>query len=248
MPHGVWVRVPPSALKRLQKGISDRDSSTYAFFDFYAFKIGSMNIVEDKIDDLNAVLKVTITEEDYKGTYETALKETRKRANIPGFRNGKVPMGMVKKMYGKSILADELNKMLNREITEYINEHKLQVLGSPLPKSELETGDWDNPSEFNFAYELGLAPAFEVKLSGRDKVVYNSIKVDDELINKQIEDLGRRYGKLSNTEVSTEKDMLYGDFIQLDEAGEILEGGIMHQSTIALEFIENEDAKKITYW
>lgn len=203
-----------------------------------------MNITKENVDDLNAVITISFEEADYKESYTSALSRTRKNVNMPGFRPGKVPMGMVKKMYGKSILADELNRLINQNIQEYITENKLPVLGNPLPKEdEGDVGDWDNPGAFEFKFELGLAPEFEVTLSSKDKFTYNSIKIDDELLDKEVNNLARRYGKLSTAEEASGDDMLMGDFVQLDENNEILEGGIMHQATIALEYIEDEESK-----
>jgi trigger factor len=204
-----------------------------------------MNITKEQIDDLNAVLKVTVESEDYQGVVDKTLTDYRKKANIPGFRPGKVPMGLVKKQYGKAVLVDELNKMVSQKLFEYIEEEKLDILGNPLPKREEEVkGDFDNPSTFEFIYEIGLSPNIEVKLSGRNKYEFTKVKIDKDLIQKQMDDLTRRYGKLVSGEKVGEKDMVMGQFVELDEDGNIKEGGIMNSATISLEFIEKSKVKK----
>ncbi len=171
------------------------------------------------------------------------MTHTRKNINMPGFRPGKVPTNMVKKMYGKSILADEFNKMINENMQKYIVDNKLRVLGNPLPKDVEENGDWDNPGEFEFLFDLGLAPEFDVELSDKDEFEYNSIDIDDDLLGKELDNLTRRYGTLTEVEVAEDKDLLVGDFIQLDAENNILEAGIMQQGNIALEFMLDEDSK-----
>ena len=166
-----------------------------------------MNIIQENIDELNAVLKVKVVANDYLPKVETALKDYQKKASIPGFRPGKVPSGMIKKMYGKSIMVDEINKLLNDSLYNYLNENKIEVLGNPLPKAD-SIIDWDNQQEFEFLYEMGLAPKFTVDLSPKDKFVYQTVKIDDELVNKYVSDIAKRYGKVENVDVSEETDLL----------------------------------------
>lgn len=203
-----------------------------------------MDIIKEELDSLNAILKIKVTPEDYASKVEGELKKIRKNANLPGFRAGHVPMGVIKKSYGQKVLADELNKILQESLYNYITENKLDVLGNPLPKETEEKGSFENPDSFEFVYELGLAPAFEVKLSGKDKVAYNTIKIDDELLTKEVENLAKRYGKLSTTEKVGETDMVLGSFAQLDVDGNLLEGGITSEGTITVEFLTDEAAKK----
>lgn len=203
-----------------------------------------MNITKENIDDLNATITVAIAPEDYQENYNNALRDTRRKVNMPGFRQGKVPLGMVKKMYGRSLLAEEMNRLINEHLTGYINENNLPVLGSPLPDDEKQVGDWDNPGDFEFAYSLGLAPEFKIEFGKKDSFTYHKIKVDEDLVQKQVDDLCRRHGQLVNREEVSDTDLITGDFIELDETGEIKEGGIMNQSSVALEFLKNEEAKK----
>jgi trigger factor len=204
-----------------------------------------MQITEEKIDAQNARLKIKLEPGDYANQYDDALKSYRKQITMPGFRPGKVPMGVVKKKYGRSLLAEEINKVLNNSIQKYISDKELKVLGSPLPtESDQEVGDWDNPSEFEFVYELGLAPELKVNISNKDKFTYHLIDVDKKLLDTHIKDIARRYGKLSDVEKAEATDMLIGDFVELDAEGEVVVGGIMNSSTITLETLDKDTQKK----
>ncbi len=207
--------------------------------------MSTMNITKEQIDDLNALLKVKVGPEDYESAVNATLADYRKKASIPGFRKGKVPMGLVKKQYGKAVLVDELNKLVSEKLHDYIQTEKLDILGSPLPKRDDEmNGDFDQPKEFEFTYEIGLSPSIEIKLSGRNKYDYTKVKVDDALIDKQMNDLTRRYGKLVSGEEVGEKDLVMGQFVELDENGEIKEGGILNSATVSIEFVEKAKVKK----
>lgn len=176
-----------------------------------------MNITQEKIDDLNAVIKVELKEADYKDKVDTVLKDYRKKASLPGFRKGHVPMGMVKKMVGVNALVEEINKILSDSLNEYLSKEKLDVLGNPLPKLEdQEKIDWENQKDFEFKYDVGLAPQFDLKLSDKYKFDYYKIKVDKKDLDKQMADIAKRYGKMSNPEVAEASDMLYGQFVELD--------------------------------
>ncbi len=202
-----------------------------------------MNIIQENIDELNAVLKVKVVANDYLPKVETALKDYQKKASIPGFRPGKVPTGMIKKMYGKSIMVDEINKLLNDSLYKYLHENKIEVLGNPLPKAD-SIIDWDNQQEFEFLYEMGLAPKFSVDLSPKDKFTYQTVKVDEALVSKYVTDIAKRYGKVENVEVSEETDLLNGDFVELDANGEILAGGIFKTGSLFLDRVKDEATKK----
>lgn len=204
-----------------------------------------MHITKEKIDDQNALLKVKIESGDYEEPFKKALKQYSKQVNLPGFRAGKVPMSLVKQRYGKALLAEEINKILNKSIQDYISENKIDILGSPIPsENHDEKGDWDNPSDFEFFYELGLAPEVNVKITKKDKFEYHPIIIDDKILDEEVNIISRRYGKMSDAEQAGEKDMLVGTFIELDENDEIKPGGIMNQSTVSLEFIDEEERAK----
>ena len=203
-----------------------------------------MNVVEEKIDALNAVLRVTIQPEDYREKVEKTLNDYRKNANIPGFRPGKVPTSLIKKKYGKAILAEELNKAVQHSLSDFIRTNNLNILGQPLPKEDEEVkGDFDQPDTFEFAYEVGVSPEFVVNLSKKNKFDYLKVKITDKMLDEEIENLCRRYGKLVSADEVGEKDMIVGTFAELD-GKELKEGGIHNSSTISMEFIEDEKTKK----
>lgn len=203
-----------------------------------------MNITQENIDELNAVLKVKVVAEDYLPKVEGALKAYQRKAAVPGFRPGKVPTGVIKKMYGKSVLVDEINKLLNDSLYKYIQDNKIEILGNPLPKVDAgNVIDWDNQKEFEFLYEMGLAPKFDIELSAKDKFTYQTVKVDADLVNKYVTDIAKRYGKVEQVEAAAEGDLLNGDFVELDAAGEILPGGIFKTSSVFMDRVA-EPAKK----
>lgn len=204
-----------------------------------------MKVVREDIDALNAVLKVEVAPADYETTVKQELDKYRKTAKIPGFRPGTVPFSLVKKQYGRAVLAEELNKLVNKSLYDFIQENKISILGNPIPKEGTDVkGDFDNPSTFEFEYEIGLSPEVKVNLSAKNKFEYNKVKVDDELIGKQIDDLRRRYGKLGTAEKTSDTDMILGQFVELNEDESIKEGGILNSSTISVEFVEDETTKK----
>ncbi|RTE53669.1 trigger factor [Arenibacter aquaticus] len=192
-----------------------------------------MNITKEQIDELNAVVKVAVTKEDYQDKVETILKDYRKQANIPGFRKGQVPMGLIKKQYGKAVLVDEVNKLLQDNLNKYLTEEKLDVLGNPLPKQQ-DNFDWDS-EEFSFEFELGLAPSFTVDLKSKKAITHYKIVADDKMIDEQVERIQKQYGKLiSKTEVS-KKDEVNGVF--KNEAEEI-----DNKTVIEIEKIKSKKA------
>ncbi|MDW5287363.1 trigger factor [Formosa sp. PL04] len=169
-----------------------------------------MNITRENIDALNAVVKVDIAKEDYSDKVEKILTDYRKTANIPGFRKGHVPMGMVKKQYGKSVLVEEVNKLLQDALNKYLTEEKLDVLGQPLPKAQ-EGIDWESEA-FSFEFELGLTPQFDVELKGDKAITQYNIVADDKMIDEQIERIQQQYGKLILQDVVEDDSEITGTF------------------------------------
>src|SRR5665811_650895 len=168
-----------------------------------------MNITRENIDDLNAVLKVKIVKPDYEDKVETVLKDYRKKATIKGFRPGMVPIGLIKKMYGRAVQIDEINKVVTDNIQKYITDEKLEILGDPLPKAdEQETFDFDNQEEFTFSFEMGLTPEVDLKLSKKNKVNQYEILIDEKMKNEYLENYTRRYGELKKAELTEEKDVI----------------------------------------
>lgn len=201
-----------------------------------------MNITKHDIDSLNAEIKISVTPEDYENRVNDGIKKVQRQANMPGFRPGKVPMGLIKKQYGTQILVDEINKMLNDAIYKYIEENKIEILGNPLPKDQTSV-DFVNQKDFEFVYELGLMPEFKVNLDNDNSFTYKTVKVDDELVEKYVKDVRRNYGKPTNPEVSSEKDVVFVDINELDETGAIKAGGIYKSTSISYERTKNEATK-----
>ena len=192
-----------------------------------------MNITKEQIDDLNAVVKVAITKEDYHDKVEKILKDYRKQANIPGFRKGQVPMGLIKKQYGKAVLVDEVNKLIQDNLNKYLTEEKLDVLGNPLPKQQ-DNFDWDR-DEFDFEFELGLAPDFEASLKTRKSITHYKIVADKKMVDEQVERIQKQYGKIINKAEIGKKDEVTGTFT--NEAEEI-----DNKSTLELDKIKSKKA------
>lgn len=204
-----------------------------------------MNITQDKIDNLNSVLTVKINPEDYKERVEKAIRDQAKKAKLPGFRPGMVPSAHIKKMYGKSILVDEVNNILNDALSNHISENKLEVLGQPLPKIDNSKNyNWDYNDNFEFVYELGIAPEFNLELTSKDKLTYYQVKVDPETLASRITNLRKSYGKMSNPDVSADDDVLYSDLKQLASDGSVFEGGITATSAIRLDQVSDSKIKK----
>jgi len=153
-----------------------------------------------------------------------------------------VPVGLIKKQHGKSILVDEINKILNEALYNYINENKIEILGNPMPKEDSNI-DFDNQTEWTFNYELGLSPQFDVKLDNSQSFVYNTVKIDDELVEKYLKDVKRNYGKPSNPEVAEGKDVLYIDIVELDADNNVVAGGVFKSTSIGIDRLKNEAAK-----
>ncbi len=194
-----------------------------------------MNITRENIDALNAVVKVDIAKEDYSDQVEKILTDYRKSANIPGFRKGHVPMTMVKKQYGKAVLVDEVNKLLQDALKKYMMEEKLDVLGSPLPKSQDDL-DWDADS-FSFEFELGLAPKFEVDLKGAEPITQYAIVADDKMIDDQIDHIQKQYGTLVGEDIVTQDSEITGIFVSEEK-------DVNNKATFTLDKIKSTSAEK----
>ena len=190
-----------------------------------------MNITKENVDALNAVVKVDIVAEDYQAKVTKQLNDYRKTANIPGFRKGQVPMGMVKKQYGKSIMIDEVNKLLQESLNKYLTEEKLDILGNPLPRVQ-DDFNWD-AEKFSFEFELGLAPEFDVNLKPKDKVTQYNIVATDELLEKEVENIQTRYGKMISKEEATEEANVTGTFVNEEKE-------INKKSTISVKDIKGK--------
>lgn len=202
-----------------------------------------MDITKENIDDLNAVVKVKVGPADYSDKVEYALKTYQKKASMPGFRPGKVPPSLLRKMYGKSILAEEMNRILSDSLYKFIQDNKLDVLGNPLPKEDNNNVDFDNQKEFEFQFDMALAPQFKLDLDSNLKFNEYNVRIEDKLIDGYVSDMTRRYGKIAPTEIASDGDLIYGDFVQLDDKGEIIPGGIYKSSTMFLDTPVKEEQK-----
>jgi trigger factor len=205
-----------------------------------------MNITKENIDDLNAVLKVEISKPDYEEKVESVLRDYRKKANIKGFRPGMVPIGLVKKMYGKAVQVDEINKLVTESIQKYLSDEKIEILGDPLPKpDENEKINFDTQENFTFSFELGLAPSFEIKLSKKNKVDFHEIIIDEKMKNDYLNNYTRRYGELRQAESVEEKDIVKGRIEAVDiEGNAIAEGPSAEETSMGIDIIKDEDIKK----
>ncbi len=194
-----------------------------------------MNVTLTNVDSVNAILQISVAKADYQEKLDNALKTFRKKANIPGFRPGTVPVGMVKKMYGKSILAEEINKMVGESLYNYIQENKLNVLGEPLPNEEKQQAiDFTTEGDYEFYFDIALAPELKLSLTKKDKVKYYKIDVDQELVDKQIESYKANYGKYDKIEEDAkETDLIRGVISEL-ENGKVKEGGINVEAGIVM--------------
>jgi len=201
-----------------------------------------MNITQEKIDALNAKLKISVEAADYQEKVEQVIVNYRKTASVPGFRKGKIPMGQVKKMIGKSVLVDEVNKLLQEAIYKHITDGKLEVLGNPLPLTT--EVDWDNDSDFSFEYEMGMAPEFSVPLDQKGKFNFFKIVADTKMVDHYTNDMAKRYGKMTQPEKSALTDLMMVEFFQLDDSGAVLEGGVNHTSSVALDIVLNKKVQK----
>jgi len=206
-----------------------------------------MNITLNNIDDLNAKISVNITAEDYEEKVEKTLSDYRKKASIPGFRPGKVPMGHIKRMYGKAVLVDEINKLISESLVNYIKDENLNVLGEPLPSEESENQeiDWDKQKDFEFTFDIGKTPEFEVKLSKREKITYYELQPEENLIEDTIKNYTYRNGHNESADEIVEADeTIKGDLVQLNAENAPLEDGINREEALmSLHVMKDEDIK-----
>lgn len=191
-----------------------------------------MNVLQSNIDNVNALLKVQVSKADYSEKVEKSLKDFRKKANMPGFRPGTVPVSLVKKMYGKSMLAEEINKLVSEALYNFIQENNLSILGEPLPAEDSTFPDFDNDEDFEFSFDIALAPELELSLSAKNKVKYYDIIVSQDMIDKQVSAYKSRFGKYTAADKVEEKDVIKGELIELTANGSPKEGGVRVDSAV----------------
>lgn len=203
-----------------------------------------MNISLQNVDKVSAVLTAQIEKADYQEKVEKALKTLRQRVNMPGFRKGMVPMGLIKKQYGTSVLLEEVDKLLQEEVGEYIRENKVNMLGTPLPKEN--NINFETDENFEFSFDIALAPEFNVELSAADNLDYYDINVTDEMVDQQVKMYTQRTAKYEKVEDYQDNDMLKGLLAELDENGNTKEGGLQVEGAVMMpSYMKNDDQKAI---
>ena len=200
-----------------------------------------MNITFENADKVNGLMTITVEENDFKENVEKTLKDYRKKANVPGFRPGQVPMGMIKRMYGNAVKMDAINRVVGQEMYKYVQENKIQMLGEPLPHEGNEAVDIEQPAPYTFQFDLAVAPEINVKLSGHDKIDYLTIDVDDKLIDQQVRMYASRGGSYQKADDYQDNDMLKGDLRELDKE----DGIVLSEAVVMPTYIKDEDQKKL---
>ena len=206
-----------------------------------------MKISFDCADKINGLLTMTIEAADYQEAVEKTLKNYRKKAQVPGFRPGMVPMGMIKKQYGTAVKVEEVNKLLSEKLYEYIQENNIKMLGEPLPNQEKQVPqDFEKDADLTFVFDIAVAPEFQAELSAKDKIDYYTIKVEDKLIDDQVQMYASQAGEFVKADVFSGNDTLTGDLRELDENGNTKEGGITTEGGMVMPaYIKAEDQKKL---
>ena len=205
-----------------------------------------MNIQFECADKVNGLMTITIEQADYQEQVDKKLKDYRKKAQVPGFRPGMVPMGLIKKQYGTAVKVDEVNRLLGEKLYEYVRENKIQMLGEPLPNEEKQQPqDLQGDGPFVFVFDIAVAPEFKAELTGSDTVDYYDIKVDDKIIDDQVKMFQSQAGEFKEAQAWSGNDTLKGDLRQLDPQGNTLEGGIETEGGMVMpSYITGEDEKK----
>jgi trigger factor len=205
-----------------------------------------MNISRENIDDLNAILKVKIVKADFEEKVEKVLRDYRKKANIRGFRPGMVPIGIIRKMYGKAVKAEEINRTVSENIQKYLSDEKIEILGDPMPKiDDNEIIDFENQDDFNFSFELGLTPVIELNINKKHKVNSYNIIIDEKMKTDHVGNYSRRFGEFLAPATSGEKDILKGDITKTDDDGKTDQSALSRENaTLAIDIIKDEEIRK----
>ncbi len=208
-----------------------------------------MKISFENPDKINGLMTLTVEVDDYKEKVEKTLKDYRKKANVPGFRPGNVPMNIIKHQYGTAVKVDVVNKIIGEEMYKYLRENNVKMLGEPLPSEKQEPQDLEKEGDYEFIFDIAVAPEFTISLSNKDKVDYFDIQPDDKLIDQQVEMFASRNGHYDKAEVydPEQRDMLKGDLRQLDDEGNTLEGGITVADAVLMPQYIKEEAQKALF-
>ena len=203
-----------------------------------------MKISFENADKINGLLTLTVEEADYKDKVEKTLKDYRKKANIPGFRPGQAPMGLINRQMGTSVKMDEINKLVGEHIYKYVQDNKIKMLGEPLPSEKQQAQDLEKPAPYTFVFDIAVAPEFKIELTDKDKVDFYEIKVDDKLIDEQVDMFASRSGSYEKVEEYQDNDMLKGDLHELNTDGSTKEGGITVEGAVLMpNYIKVEKEK-----
>ncbi len=202
-----------------------------------------MRIFRSNIDELNAIISVVIRPDDYQDKVERQIKEKAKKVKLPGYRNGLAPVSHVQKIYGRGVIIEEVNKILADVVNNYIKQNEIETLGQPLQKGDESQYIWELGQEFTFEYEIGLAPDVITVFNASDSLTHYVIKVDEETLEARLKNLRRSYGKMTNPETSADGDVLFADFVQLQNDGSVLENGINVTSTLRVDIITDANLK-----
>ena len=206
-----------------------------------------MNIVRKDLDSTNATITLSIVKADYAEKVDKQLRDYRKKANIPGFRPGNVPLGLVQKMYGKAVLAEEINTLVSDGLYDYIKDNKIDTLGDPLPnETEQKEIDFNTQEDFEFVFDVAIAPEFEVALTKKDKVKYYNIEISNEMIDNQVKSYTGRYGKYMQEEIAEPKDMLKGELLEMKD-GKVNEEGVKAEDAVLTYAYMKDDAQKALF-
>lgn len=206
-----------------------------------------MNISLKNNDAVSGIVKLEIGKADYAEQVDKSLRNFRQKANVPGFRKGMVPMGMVKKMYGKHLLVEEVNKLISDKLFGYIRENKLNILGEPMPnQTEQKEINFETQEDFEFCFDVAFAPEIKIELSKEDKVPYYQVAIDDEMLNKQVDAYRANFGSYDKTEVVEEKDLVKGTIAEL-ENGSPKEGGIVVEDAVLMPSYLKGEAEKAKF-
>lgn len=206
-----------------------------------------MNVSFQNIDKVSALLTVKLEKADYQEKVDKSLKNFRQKAQVPGFRKGMVPMSLVKKMYGKSVVAEEVNKLLSEAVYKYIQDNNINILGEPLPNEEKQAEiDFDTMEEFEFLFDIALAPEFKVEVDSKDKVDYYDIEVTDDMVDNQIKTYTQRNGKYETVDVYQDNDMLKGTLTELGDGGSVKDNGIQVEAAVLNpSYMKNDEQKAL---
>jgi trigger factor len=203
-----------------------------------------MNVTIEKKDALNATIAVNVTSADYVPEIDKKLKDYQKKSNIPGFRPGAAPKSMIEKMFGTSVLLEAVNTAASRGLFDYIDENKLNILGQPVLTEDSKIDELTKNSDYTFKFDIGLAPEFDLNISDKDVFTRYEVKIDEKMIDEELDRMQRRFGNLTDVDVVSENDIIYTKMTELDENGNVIEGGVTNDAVpVLISSIKNDAIK-----